>query len=88
MRTILWKLMVQCNALKRLVEVLDTSSAENDGLRKYVPTSLVLLAVALDVPNPRHHTQGTHKHKDKSPDQLEETDSGSTAISTATKVNE
>jgi hypothetical protein len=78
--------MVQCDALKRLVEVLDSSSTENDGLRKYVSTSLKLLADALNVPNPHHHTQRTHKHKEKYPNQLEETASGSTTICTDTKV--
>lgn len=78
--------MVQCDALKRLVEVLDSSSTENDGLRKYVSMSMILLAVALNVPNPRHHTQRTYKHKDKYPNQLEETASGSTTICSDMKV--
>jgi hypothetical protein len=86
MRTILWKLMVQCDALKRLVEVLDTSSAENDSLRKYVPTSMVLLAVALNVASPRCRIQRTRKHKDKYPDQLEEMASGSSTVPSATEV--
>lgn len=86
MRTILWKLMVRCDALKRLLEVLDSSSTENDGLRKYVSTSLILLAVALNVPKPRHHTRRTHKHKDKYQNQLEETASGSTTICSDMKV--
>jgi hypothetical protein len=86
MRTILWKLMVQCGALNRLVEVMDSSSAENDDLRKYVPTGLILLAVALNVPKPCCPTQRTRKHEDNCPDQLDETASGNSTISSDTKV--
>jgi hypothetical protein len=85
-RPMLWKLMVKYDGLKRLVEVLDSSSTENDDLRKYVSASLILLAVALNVPNPRRHTQRTLKHKDKYPNQLEETASGSTTVCSDMKV--
>jgi hypothetical protein len=47
---------------------------------------MILFAVALNVPNPRQHTQETHKHKEKYPNQLKETASGSTTICTAMKV--
>jgi hypothetical protein len=84
---ILWKLLIECDALRTLVQVLDNSSTENDGLRKYVPTSLKLLAAALEVPNPYHRTEGTHDHNDKYPDHSDEMDSESIIIPGNTKVS-
>jgi hypothetical protein len=83
---ILWKLMVLCDGLKRLIEVLDSSGTDDDGLRKHVPMSLIWLADALNVPHPRQYKPGTYKHNNKHPDESKETASGSTTIPSATEV--
>ncbi|XP_069694987.1 armadillo repeat-containing protein 5 [Periplaneta americana] len=73
---ILCKLMVECNALRILVQILDNYSTENDKLLKFVPVSLQLLANALDVPNPHHPFEDVHDHDDKYPYHLGKMDTG------------
>jgi hypothetical protein len=56
--------------------MLSDTSTGDDGLRKYVPVSLMLVAGALNVPNPCHRTKGIHGHDDKCPDNLDENEMG------------
>jgi hypothetical protein len=84
---VLWKLLVECNALKILVQVLDSSSTEQDGLIKYVSSSLKLLASALGVRNPYNHTEGIHDHISKPPEHWDEMSYGSVTIQGTTKVS-
>ncbi|XP_021941760.1 armadillo repeat-containing protein 5 [Zootermopsis nevadensis] len=84
---ILWKLLVECDALRTLVHMLDDGVTGDDGLRKHVPVSLTLVAGALDVANPCHHTKGIHDH-DKCPDNMDETGSGSFVIPSGTEASD
>lgn len=82
---ILWKLLVECDALRTLVHMIDDGVTGDDGLRKHVPVSLTLVAGALDVANPCDHTKVIHDH-DKCPDNMDETGSGSFVIPSGTEV--
>lgn len=88
-QTVLWKLLVECNALKILVQVLDSSnSTEHDGLLKYVPLSLKQLAADLGICNPYNHTERTHDRDDEHPEHFDEASSGSVTIQSTTKVSD
>jgi hypothetical protein len=79
---------VECNALKILVHVLESSSGtEYDDLIKYVPLGLKQLAAALGVHNPHHHTEGAQEHDDQHPEHLDEKIFGSAAVQNTTKVS-
>lgn len=78
---------MECNALKTLVHVLGDTSTGDDGLRKYVPVSLTLVAGALNVPNPCHRTKGTYDHDDNYPDSVDERDFGRIVMPSGTEVS-
>jgi len=84
---------VECNALKILVQVLDSSSSnsssstDHDSLIKYVPLSLKLLAAALDVRNPYNDTERTRDCDDKHPQHLDETSAGSDTVRSTAEVS-
>jgi len=94
---------VECDALKILVQVLDSSSNANsnssssnsnsssstdyDSLIKYVPLSLKLLAAALGVQTPSNNTERTPDCDDKHPEHLDETSAVSVTVRSTTKVS-
>ena len=90
---------MECDALKILVQVLDSSSNSNssssnsssstdhDSLIKYVPLSFKLLAAALGVRNPYNNTERTPDCDDKHPEHLDETSAGSVTVHSTTEAS-
>ena len=91
---------MECDALKILVQVLDSnssssssssnssnSSTDHDSLIKYAPLSLKLLAAALGVRNPYNNTERTPDCDDKHPEHLDETSAGGVTVHSTTEVS-
>lgn len=95
---------MECDALKILVKVLDSSSSSSssnsssssssssctdyESLIKYVPLSLKLLAAALGVRNPYNDTERTPDCDVKHPEYFDETSAGSVTVHSTTEVSE